>query len=206
MKKSLIIIISFFVVLTIVVLIIFFNSVNRPIYNNEKSIKELVTVEYTDLELKRLTDRIDSGEPITLGDVKKDFSIECMRKTDQGSYLVLLRNDKVNYFIFLNDELQVDRYLIAEEFKRYSDFDFVEKNVTTKSMILNFDSTAIIGSGFSSDFSTKHILKDGLLIIQYNEKDEKVKSIIFYDEEEYKKDSKIYTSLFIPYVIPLDRQ
>ena len=87
------------VVAIIVICIVTFTGCNNMKFNNSTNKKFLLTEKYSIAQIEKTKNSAEFGR-IVFSDFKKDFNIQCVRKTHQGYYVVLLLEDDKNAFAF----------------------------------------------------------------------------------------------------------
>lgn len=174
------------------------NSIN---YNNEQSIEDCITSRYSSDEINDLFTSLKKGN-VDLRHIKSKFKIQCTRKTFQGYYIVLLREDNAKLFIFLNNELQINNYILINEVKTYNDFTILTADCLTKNQVLESYNNCVNLTSFSADITTKHCVKEGIVIVKYDtENVVKNTTLVSYDEIE----ENTYGNSYLPYIISMDR-
>lgn len=170
----------------------------RKSYNNDESIENLITEKHETEEFEKFT---SNWHKYNYSSIKKTFKIECKRKTCQGYYAVFLRQDNARLFVFFDEDFNVSNYYLLEKSYTFSDFEFIKIGVTSQEEVESFDSNTIIYPTFSADYSTKHILKDGVLIIDYDY-NSIVKACYVISDEEITEE---YSNQYIPLILSIDK-
>lgn len=62
---------------------------NNMKFNQTTNKNDLLTEKYPIIQIEELKSKTEAGN-ITFSDFKRDFDVQCMRKTHQGYYVVLL--------------------------------------------------------------------------------------------------------------------
>lgn len=151
-------------------------------------------------------------------DLKLKFKIECVRKTFQGYYVVLILDNNERAFLFMNDNLELTDIIRIEKFHKKSDFTFIKTMQTTENEMEQFDKNYIKFSLSYKDI-TGHILSDGVMIVYYNRMDymnSLVESVEFISNEEIKKLKNVKAddkttlgneifAISVPYILPIDK-
>ncbi len=206
-KKTILIIIS--IILLIVASVTLILLLNQDVkYNNVDSIAELITVRYSESDIKELQKKIDSYG-LSYSSVKSKYKIQCLRKTHQGYYAVLLIEDGKRFFIFMDDEYKIFETLIASSFKHKEEYEFIDAWNTTKSEVLDFDENTVFLPVSGIPF-TAHITYEGIYLISYriytfsNEisDDPLVRTINFFTYEDFYSDE--LSEYLVPYILEMD--
>ena len=159
---------TFIIVLVILMICIFPCCVEKQkenSFNNVDKIEEKITKKYSEKEIDALIEHILE---LDFEQLNEQFELECVRKTFQGYYTVLLQDNGKKLFVFFDENLQTCNYCLVDKISCFDDFDFVVKDVTTKDQILNFDKNTIAVTPFSSDNTTKHLVEEGILVFVYD--------------------------------------
>ena len=145
--------------------------------------------------------------------IGKLINVQCLRKTYQGYYAVLLQDDGKYAFVFMNKNGKLYEMLLIDEIKGKKEYSFIEQGKTTENEILSFDKNAIL-LPVSSSVSTVHIVHEGLLVITYtrfNEKTQRilddplVKSVVFYEDEDFPLKDNEMINKNVPYILAIDK-
>ena len=130
---------------------------------------ELITRTYSKETIQELKEAINYSI-IDFNYFKKHFKAECVRKTFQDYYyVVLLQDDGSRVFVLFEDDLdRIDEVYVYDEFKSKDDFDFALPNKTVRTQILEEDSNERVWpvSG-SYDLYTSHVVKEGIMAFKY---------------------------------------
>lgn len=183
-------------------------------YNNEQDFQELITYRYSSQEFSDIQENLKSGNDINLFEIVDSEKIECIREIEDIRYALLLSEKNERLFVFLNsDNVVTDSFYIENDFLEQRDFDNVQEGVTLKSDIEALDETPVYYA-VSSEMVTGHIVKEGIIIIEYNRflngkklNNPVVKSINFYGNDEIL--SIMESNFFVsntPYILPIDKQ
>lgn len=194
-------------------------------YDNETNLNDKITVTTPISEIDKIKQRMNTGnQPIDIDWVVSNtkIKIECMRKTEQGYYVVLKQDDGKLTFLFMDEEFEIETILTYAKFLSKDDFDFIVLLETRDSEIdeigmneVSYPVSAVSLSGY--------IVKEGILLIRYRRTTDKVdgvlvfesivESVEFIDNEEilaFKKDDDMYfgntwTIMCTPYIYPMDK-
>ena len=148
---------------------------------------------------------------ITFSDVKRNYKIQCLRKTYQGYYAVFLLDDGRNASAFFNNENKLTDVLITDGFKSKEEFTTFLENNNTESAVLKQDPNTILFPTSAVDV-TAHIVQEGVLIITYSRfsngtiiDDPTVSSVDFIETEKIMTCEDHLIKYEIPYIIELDK-
>lgn len=169
--------------------------------NNTTNI-ECITKKYSKKEINNLI-LLMQKEHMCYEQIKQQFVIECIRETYQGYYIILMREDNAKLFVFFDGQLMVNNYCIIDDILSEKDFEFVELNVTSKEQIIQFDNNTIVISPFSADTSSKHIVKEGVLVVNYKPNN-LVSDVHLITHEQLSNENSNYNNDFIPYILCKD--
>lgn len=182
-------------------------------YNNEVGCNDLVKTVYTQEKFSELENRLQSykEKSLNLSELLDDYNFECIRKISENDYYtVILREDNSKLFVFFNSDCEITNYIMFNNFKKTEDFNFIKKNVTHESEVIDFDKQYITYP-VSAVNVTGHITKNGVIIIKYSRMaDEVLQYDNIVDEVEFFEDDSIKDSdnFFIkntPYILPIDK-
>ena len=87
------------VVVVFTVLVLVLTGCNNMKFDQTTNKNNLLTEKYPISLIEELKNVADSGH-MTFSKFKRDFNIQCVRKTHQGYYVVLLLEDDSNAFVF----------------------------------------------------------------------------------------------------------
>ena len=164
-KKTCFLIVAIVLIFTLICIVIFKWS-NTIKFDQETDMDRLITKKYSVSDVEKLRTAA-SCRNMYFSDFKKDFKVQCARKTHQGFYVVLLMEDGRHAFICFNKEELLYRVLLAGNFKSKEDF---QNNVVPQmsmSKVLEYDSNAVAAHG-SSEIIMMHIVKGGYFIVRYD--------------------------------------
>lgn len=135
---------------------------------------ELITCTYPAETIQKLKEAINYYI-IDFNYFKKHFKAECIRKTFQDYYyVVLLQDDGSRVFVLFEDDLdRIDEVYVYDEFKSKDDFDFAVPNETERKEILEVDGNDrrwYISASY--DMYTAHVVKEGVMVFKYKRYDE----------------------------------
>ena len=129
-------------------------------FNNLANKNDLLTEKYSIVQIQELKNTAES-EHITFSKFKRDFDVQCVRKTHQGYYVVLLLEDGRNAFAFFNEENILTIVMVANGFKSKEEFYSQVFEQKSKSEVLNFDPNSILPSVSAVEI-TAHIVQEGI--------------------------------------------
>ena len=170
---------------------------------------DLLTEKYSITQVEELKN-ITETRHITYEEFKKMFDVECMRKTHQGYYVVLLLEDDRNAFAFFNQQNTLTQVLISNGFKSKNEFQNYVTEKMPKSEVLKFD-TNTINMPISAVEITTHIVQEGLFVVKYARFDEGViedpivESISFIENEAILESDDSFLRDEIPYILEIDK-
>ena len=194
------------IVLVIGLYFVVYEVRNDMKYNNTDSKEVLITERYSASEIMKLQQCI-SYRDLNFDDLQSKFKIQCLRKTHQGYYIILKQNDESNVFIFMSDELIVDKILVfSEDFKSKDKFKNYVVTGMSKDKVALFD-TCNVTMPISAIDSVAHYVEEGVFILTYARKSDKniVNKIYFYNDEEHVNAGNDSALLMIPYILEIDR-
>lgn len=161
-------------------------------------------------EIENLKSAAESGK-MTFAEFEKSFLVQCVRKTYQGCYVVLLLEDESNVYAFFNNENILFKVMIAKEFKGKAEFLQHIVEGIPKSSVLDFDSNTIFLSAASGDI-TAHIVQEGVFIVRYlrfldgkTVADPIVSSIEFIENEDMSMSEDPFIVNDIPFIFEFDK-
>lgn len=210
MKKVIQLMFLVIVILLTVISIIIFVGVNDMKYNNTVDKTHVITKIYSTSKIKKLKEEVESGS-ISYEEFKLDFKVECLRKTYQGYYIVLLQSDGRNVFVFMDNMSQLNDVIVFDSFNSKEDFNVFITNQTAKGEVISFDPNAIYLPISSKDI-TAHIVKEGIVIVNYVRmvdgvllKDPLVDTIEFIENKDIPALNNDLVSLNVPYILDVDK-
>lgn len=176
------------VVVVFTVLVLVLTGCNNMKFDQTTNKNNLLTEKYPISLIEELKNVADSGH-MTFSKFKRDFNIQCVRKTHQGYYVVLLLEDDSNAFVFFDEEDTLIRIIISKGFKSKNEFQNQVIEQMPKSEVLSFDTNTIIAPVSAIDI-TAHIVQEGICIVKYSRSaggeilaDPIVTSVKFFDNE-----------------------
>ena len=178
---------------------------NEIKFNNNIEHSDLITVTHSHTEFNRLIQTMQNRD-VSLEEFYESFNVECVRKTFQGYYIVLLLDNDCIGFAFFNEYKTLTDIFTTSSFMESNDFDFIIKNVTTEKEVDDFNNNSF-SSGVSSMSISCHIVKDGLLVIKCDneEKYGTVRAIEFYSNDNLEKLPPKFVVFSTPYILPIDK-
>lgn len=202
------------IVIVIAVLIpIIFSEDKNVKYDNYRSIDSLITEKYSTSDIEKMREDFEHNN-FDYSALKSHYNVQCLRKTYQGYYAVFLQNDGKRVFAFMDKKMKLYKILIIEDIKEREDYNFLEPGKTTESEILKYDENTVL-LPVSSVTSTAHIIQEGLVIITYDRFDTNtgtllddpvVKSIIFFDNDDFPLKNDEMINLNVPYILGIDKK
>lgn len=211
MKRVNIIILLVFACTVLIFVKVFIGDVDVK-YNNTEYFENLVDIKYSGHEIEEIKKKIE-GDDCNYTKFKSLFDIQCLRKTYQGYYAVLLQDDGRRVFVFMDEEMKLYEVLLIGNMKAKKEFSFIESGKTTEEEIVSMDENAILLPA-SSVTSTAHVVREGLLVVTYSRLDEEkqmflddplVNTVIFYANESFPLEDNEMINKNVPYILPIDR-
>ena len=198
------------VVVVFTVLVLVLTGCNNMKFDQTTNKNNLLTEKYPISLIEELKNVADSGH-MTFSKFKRDFNIQCVRKTHQGYYVVLLLEDDSNAFVFFNEEDTLIRIIISKGFKSKNEFQNQVIEQMPKSEVLSFDTNTIIAPVSAIDI-TAHIVQEGICIIKYSRSaggemlaDPIVTSVKFFDNESIATCEDPFIRNEIPFIFEVDK-
>lgn len=168
-KRALVIFVIIFLVIAIICIFIYTGSDDVK-YNNTKSKEELITVKYTSSQIEELKKWAHGGS-MSFKQFKKQYKVECVRKSNFGYYAILLQDDGKQALVFItsyNDNPPIIRYIVViDELKTKEEFErgIIEK-VTTMSQVMKFDENYMPLAGSAIPMMV-HYVQNGVFVVKY---------------------------------------
>ena len=201
---------KFNIIIIILILIVSFTGCNDMKYNNSENKIDLITKKYSTEQIEKL-ELTTGSEKVTFSEFKKEFDAQCIRKTHQGYYVILLLESGENSFVFFNDDNILTSVMTVDKFKTQNEFNIQALDGMTKSAVLNFDPNTIL-IPVSSVEITAHIVQEGLYIIKYTRfldgqsiEDPVVNSVEFIANENISASSDTLVKYEIPFIFEFDK-
>lgn len=178
--------------------------------NNTNHYTELVTKKYSTDQIESLKESIFKEE-MKWSKFTRQFSVQCMRETYQGYYVVLLQENGDKVFVFADKNMKLYRVVNIDEFKTKDELMFQISKLTTKSEVLSMDPEPFFMpvSAFSM---TAHYVKEGVVLVTYTRtkdgivlSDQIIDSMEFYSNDELLEDSNTLVGICVPYILEMDK-
>lgn len=180
-------------------------------FNQTVDKSDLLTETYSIEQIEELENSAQTGS-ITFSDLKRKLNVQCIRKTHQGYYVVLLLKEGGNAFVFFNEKNVLVRVMAFEHFESKKEFQSQVVEQMPESEVLKFDSNAIMAP-ISALEMTVHIVQEGIFIVKYSRlmdgellEDPIVTSIQFIDNESIPKSEDPFVRDEIPFVWGFDKK
>lgn len=182
-----------------------------PKYDNTVLVGDIVTETYTSDAIERLENKIEK-ESVSFKEFKRDFRVECLRKIHNAYYTVLLQDDGIRVFVFIDENFDnIISIYKSSGFKTKLEFDeFLEgKNNLTDVDMSVFDENTF-DFPYSGNIMTAHIVKEGAYIVFYEYQTFGEPPVVV-DVKYYSNDNEEYRTLFgasplfIPYILEIDK-
>ncbi len=171
---------------------------------------DLLTEKYPINQIESLKSTAEAGD-MTFSNFKKDFDVQCMRKTHQGYYVVLLLEDGGNAFAFFNEKNSLIRVMMSDSFKNKIEFQNQVVEQMPKSEVLKLDSNTIIAPVSALEI-TAHIVQEGIFIVKYSRfregkiiEDPIVTSVQFIENESVLTNEDPFIRDEIPFIFEFDK-
>lgn len=203
-NKQIFLIITFVLLLVVSVLSIFiYTNHNRTYkYDNNTPISQVENQQYTEKEIKKLEENIFSGN-ITVRQFIRKYKPQCIRKTFQGYYAVLIQDNNLMCFVFWDNEDNIYNIYKTNGFVSHDMLqNFIEIGKSNINDITR-NGTDFCYYPISKMLLTGHICSDGVLIIEYDNNSVS-NSIEFFSNEELDT-SDDYLLQLTPYILPMDK-
>ena len=196
--------------IVIAVCVIISTGCNTTKPNQEVDKKDWPTEKYPIVQIEELKSKAETGN-ISFSDFKRDFNVQCIRKTHQGYYVVLLVEEGGNAFVFFDKEDVLWLVLIYDGFKSKKEFQSQVVEQMPESEVLKFDSNAIM-TPISAVELAIYIVQEGVFVIQYSRltdgemlEDPIVTSIRFLDNDSIQKSEDPFVRYVIPFIFEFDK-
>ncbi|NLL63653.1 MAG: hypothetical protein GX241_05365 [Ruminococcaceae bacterium] len=179
-------------------------------YNNSTNKNDLLTKKYPSTWVEKLKKAAKSGRT-TFSKFKRDFAVQCIRKTHQGYYVVLLLEDGSNAFLFFNAEDKLVGVMVANGFKSKDEFYAYVSEQKSESEVLRLDPNTIMAP-CSAVSITAHIVQEGICIVKYSRfsdgkklTDPIVTSVDFIENESISTSEDSFVRDVVPFILELDK-
>lgn len=187
-----------------------FTGCNDVKYNNLEGHNKLITQAYSSQKIEDLKNTI-ALKGMTFSELKKTINVQCVRKTHQGYYAVLLQEDGKSVYIFIDENLEIVNALVVSNFLTKEDFEFHIHEQMTKNDVLSYHSDAIL-LPISAVEITAHIVQEGIFIVKYSRvvngaiiNSPVVSSIEFIANQEIPKSNDELIRTVIPFIMEIDK-
>ena len=183
----------------------------NPVEFNQTTDKsELLTEKYSIIQIEALKNAAETG-PMTFSIFKRDFEAQCVRKTYQGYYVVLLLEDDSNAFVFFDSKDILTRVMVSNGFQSKLEFQNLVTEQMSKSEVLSVDTNTIV-SPVSAVEMTVHIVQEGVCIVKYLRftdgeilENPTVASIEFVENESVAACEDPFIRKEIPFILAIDK-
>lgn len=183
---------------------------NKMKFDQTTNKNDLLTEKYSISKITELKNRAEGGN-MKFSDFKKVFDVQCVRKTHQGYYVVLLLDDGGNAFAFFDEDNLLNRVIVSHRFKSKVEFQSQVIEQMPKSEVLYFDPNAVF-IPVSAVEMTAHIVQEGVFIVKYSNlsdyqilDDPVVTSIQFVDNASLSTNEDLIIKNEIPFIFELDK-
>lgn len=133
-----------FVIVTIAIFSAVLGGCSKYSYNNTTEKDELITEVYPESICEQISYQMCYGS-LHFDDLKKMVKLECLRKTDTGSYAILkLDNQKYEYIIFDENNMCTSLYQFQEKFPTRAELEgFLKTSPSFKETFARFPNAMI---------------------------------------------------------------
>lgn len=197
-------------IIIIVMCMITLIGCNNMKFNQTTNKNDLLTEKYPIIQIEELQNTAEVGD-MTFSNFKRDFDVQCIRKTHQGYYVVLLLEDGGNAFAFFNKKNTLIRVMVLKSFKSKIEFQNQVVEQMPKSEVLNLDSNTIIAPVSALEI-TAHIVQEGIFVVKYSRfrdgeiiEDPIVTSIQFIENESISTNEDPFIRNEIPFIFEFDK-
>ena len=197
-------------IIVIVMCMVTLIGCNNMKFNQTTNKNDLLTEKYPIIRIEELQSTAGVGD-ITFSNFKRDFDVQCMRKTHQGYYVVLLLEDGGNAFAFFNKNNTLIRVMVFDSFKSKIEFQSQVVEQMPKSDVLNLDSNTIVAPVSTLEI-TAHIVQEGIFVVKYSRfrdgkiiEDPIVTSIQFIENEIIATNEDPFIRNEIPFIFEFDK-
>lgn len=197
-------------IIIIVMCIVILIGCNNMKFNQTTNKNELLTEKYQVAQIEELQSTAEAGD-MTFSKFKRKFDVQCIRKTHQGYYVVLLLEDGENAFVFFNERNTLIRVMVLDSFRTKIEFQNQLVEQITKSEVLNLDPNTIIAPVSALEI-TAHIVQEGIFVVKYSRfregeiiEDPIVTSIQFIDNESISTNEDPFIRYEIPFIFEFDK-
>lgn len=211
MKKIVLVVIVILVAVFLYVAYILDHTL--PDYDNQMRKENVITQQYTPELIDQLAEKMEQKK-LRYSDLRRQFRMECVRKTHEGYYIVLSQTNGSNTFVFLDDHLYVTRLLTSEHFYSKEEFErlLFEDQDTTQEDVRSKDPNTF-PSPVSSVPQSVHIVQEGVVVVTYRRFDEngkqydipRVDYMNFYSNAELVSPPKYCAAISAPYIWEIDK-
>lgn len=137
--------------------------------------------------------------------------MECIRKTHQGYYVVLMLEDGRYAFVFFNKKNILTRVMVVDGFKSKIEFQNQVVEQMHKSEVLNWDSNTIIAPVSAVEL-TVHIVHEGIFVVKYSRfrdgviiEDPIITSIQFIENDSIPTNEDPFIRDEVPFIFDFDK-
>ena len=197
-------------IIIIVICMVTLTGCNNMKFNQTTNKNDLLTEKYPIIQIEELQSTAEAGD-MTFSNFKRDFDVQCMRKTHQGYYVVILLEDGGNAFAFFNEKNSLIRVMVFDNFKSKIEFQNHVVEQMPKSVVLNWDTNTLI-TPVSALEITAHIVQEGIFIVKYSRfrdgeiiEDPIVTSIQFIENESISTNEDLFIRDEIPFIFEFDK-
>lgn len=213
MKKIVLFLTAIVVLFAAFLCVTYFLDHTLPDYDNQVRKENVITQQYPPEMIDRLAEKIERKK-LRYSDLRRQFRMECVRKTHEGYYIVLSQTKGGNTFVFLDDHLYVTGLLTSEHFYSKEEFErllFVDQDTTQEDVRSKDPNT--FPSPVSSVPQSVHIVQEGVVVVTYRRFDEngkqydipRVDYMNFYSNAELVSPPKYCAAFSAPYILEIDK-
>ena len=190
--------------------LVILNGCDTMRFDNTTNKNRLISERYSFAQIEELKN-VAANERISFSEFRKNFQVECARKTHQGHYVILLLEDEENAFVFFNEESVLTHVITTNGFIGKEEFIARVREQKRKSAVLEGDPNAFFYP-VSAIECTAHIVQEGVCIVRYTRlmngvivKDPIVSSIDFIENGKIPTHKDDFIKDEIPYILDMDK-
>ena len=205
------------IILAIVFLTIYYKQdwISKLKIVNEKNYREIITKKYSDKKLEKINNEINnnlisSSKKLNASIKLRNIKVECLRKTNNFYYIMLLSTSNKKLFIIIDESYDIYSSFIIKDFKSENEIlNNIKINETNFREIKQIDENTIYAPVSFTNFSG-HITKEGTIILEYQRQNDSnissiLKEIKVYSNKEILETSESSFMSFIPIILPDDK-
>lgn len=197
-------------IIIILICMIAMSGCNNMKFDQKANKNDLLTIQYQNSQIEKLQSEIAVDE-MTFSNFKRVFDVQCIRKTHQGYYVVLMLEDGRYAFVFFNKKNILVRVMVVDDFKSKIEFQKQVVEQMHKSEVLNWDSNTIIAPISAAEI-TVHIVQEGIFIVKYSRfrdgvimEDPIITAIQFIENDSISTSEDPFIREVVPFVFDFDK-